>query len=196
MSPLPSPRTIVHTLILTNGALAAWLGVLVPERWPVALIGGLLLPVCALTLRLATRNGSCSPGSRRETQEHLAMGAFMISAALGIALTNAGGMIEGEVGPRFMGAMLGMLVVFFGNRLPKQGGGHACTAHRPEARQRLHRRVGYTMVVCGLAMSGAWVVLPVAVAKVSFLSIGVAMLVLVVALCQQARVGGAGRSEA
>ena len=109
-----APRTCAYALMVLNTALAGAVLTIEPSKWIVIPIGALLLPCCYLVIRLAYRHTDCASACMTEIYEHLAMGAFMITSALAITLTNVTGITPGDMGPRVTGAMLGMLIVFLG----------------------------------------------------------------------------------
>jgi len=172
-------------LLILNLALAGAIWILEPGSLLVALAGGLVLPALfaatVLARRVAPRVCACSGGGA--LYEHLAVGALMITTALLVALTDIADLTTGDTGERMTGAMLGMLVVFFGNRIPRES---RCQSDDPQTagrQQRVQRGVGYIMVVAGLLMSASWIVLPEHLAPVAFIGIGVSALIATGVLC-------------
>lgn len=182
-----APRTCAYTLMVLNTALAAAVLTIELSKWIVIPIGALLLPCCYLVIRFAYRHTDCASACMTEIYEHLAMGAFMITSALAITLTNVTGITPGDMGPRVTGAMLGMLIVFFGNRLPKQSVSKSCPTDRAIVAQRIHRRAGYVMVFAGILMVASWIVFPQDIAEPVFLVVGILMTLVVLALSLELR---------
>lgn len=182
-----APRSCAFALMAINAALAGAVLAIEPSKWIVVPVGALLLPCCYIFIRFGYRHASCAPACMTEIHEHLAMGAFMITSALAITLTDITGMTPGEVRPRITGAMLGMLIVFFGNRLPKQSLSKACPTQRAIVAQRIHRRAGYAMVIAGILMVASWIVFPQDIAEPVFLAVGILMTLVVLAFSLELR---------
>lgn len=176
------PKPVANSLMVLNLGLAGAIVAIDPAKWMVLPLGGLLLPILYTGILLARSRYDCGCGSMSEIHEHLAMGAMLLTSALGITLTSMAGLSDGELKDRFTGAMLGMLIVFFGNRLPKESKGGCDGSDRTGRAQRIQRRSGYVMVLAGVLMVASWMVFPVEVAEVAFNGIGVLMLLVILGL--------------
>lgn len=175
-------KPTVFILMILNLGLAGAIVAIEPDKWMVLPLGGLLLPILYIGILLARARFACACVSMSEIHEHLAMAALLLTSALGITLTNLTGLSDGTLNDRFTGAMLGMLIVFFGNRLPKEAKGGCDGSDRTGRAQRIQRRSGYVMVLAGVLMVASWMVFPVAVAEVVFIGIGVLMLLVILGL--------------
>ena len=81
----------------------------------------------------------------------------LIAVALTASVARKLGFLEGDVAERLVIGLNGLMVAWYGNRMPK--------AFVPNAQARRARRVGgWSMVVSGLAYAGLWAFAPMAVA--------------------------------
>lgn len=180
-----APKTAAYILIVLNIALAITITAIEPSKWIVIPLGGMLLPLIYTLIALAYRHAPNQCANMSEVHEHLAMGALVLTSALGLTLTDLTGLVAGDLGDRFIGAMLAMLIVFFGNRMPKESAARCDSPVSSVLTQRVHRRVGYVMVIAGMLMAASWIILPVPAAETLFISIGVLMLIVILALASQ-----------
>ena len=107
----------------------------------------------------------------KKRAQAMAFAGFFITVSLGVSLFSHEGWASAyaaELSSRSSGFLMGALVVFFANAVPKQTGS--------AKRQATLRVAGWSMVLGGLGYSAAWLFLPFAYADM------VAMLLLLAAL--------------
>ncbi|RYG86626.1 MAG: ammonium transporter, partial [Alphaproteobacteria bacterium] len=81
----------------------------------------------------------------------------MIAIALAATAARNAGLIEGETVTRLVMGAIGLMLVWYGNRMPK--------TFVPAAKARQVQRVGgWSMVLSGLAYAGLWIFAPVSLA--------------------------------
>lgn len=81
----------------------------------------------------------------------------IIAVALTASVARKLGFLEGDTAERLVIGLNGLMVAWYGNRMPK--------AFVPNAQARRARRVGgWSMVVSGLAYAGLWAFAPMTVA--------------------------------
>lgn len=168
-------KLISWSLITLNLALAVVITIVEPSKWVTIPAGGLLLPSMLLVIIAFHKYRGCSPEALTEIYTNLNFATLMITLALGITLTNIIGFTSGDIGDRMIGAMLGLLVAFSGNRLPKQITDRCLISGDAARGQRVTRRVGYIMVVSGLLMACSWIVFGPRIASLTFIGIGLVM---------------------
>jgi hypothetical protein len=89
----------------------------------------------------------------------LAWGGGLVLLALGATLARQAGWIDQEAVTRIVLGATGLMIVWFGNRLPK--------AMLPtDAARRVARVSGWSMVLSGLVYAGLWVFAPTTLALV------------------------------
>ena len=171
-------KNLAFALLGLNLIIAIAIAVLDPSKWFVVPLGAGLLPIMYIGARITCRNKGCTDLS--EVHDHLAMGALMLTSALGVTLTNLLHLGGDDLGDRYIGAMMAMLIVFFGNRLPKQASNTCNSDSDPTgSKQRSMRQAGYIMVISGLLMMGSWIILPSSIAEIAFIAVGVLMLLVI-----------------
>jgi hypothetical protein len=108
------------------------------------------------------------------------MMVFSLATKLGVAL----GALDGaEVSRRASMVLMGLLLAFLGNSMPKTLTPLPALSCDPARVQALQRLSGWTWVLAGIAYAIAWLALPVALASpVSILVVVAAMLVVVIQL--------------
>jgi hypothetical protein len=138
-------------------ALAATWALLAPQRTGTALIGGLILPVMWGAVELVMKSD--------KTGERIAVAAtaLILALFLGIRVAQAAewlGPADFRLGVKFAGVVSGLVLAYFGNRIPK-----ALERFNPEIdlakRQAYQRLAGWVFVLAGLASAFIWLVLPV-----------------------------------
>lgn len=156
------------SLLAAATALAGVDWYLQPQRavaWGAALA---FVGVMALALLGASRLSGTAPASRaaESLRSGVAFGSLILVCSLGAKLLAAlGAMGSEEISHRVSMAILGVLVAFGGNGLPKMLTPLAELRCDPARVQALQRRAGWTFVLSGLAFSVAWLVLPIAAAE-------------------------------
>jgi hypothetical protein len=91
--------------------------------------------------------------------EGLTWALGIIAVALTASVARKLGFLEGDIAERLVIGLNGLMVAWYGNRMPK--------AFVPNAQARRARRVGgWSMVLSGLAYAGLWAFAPMAVATV------------------------------
>ena len=153
------PLAIVGVSIA--GALAGTWAVLMPEKLGLALAGGLTVPVLWGLLEFAAKDGKAS------IRMAVAAGAAIIALFLGLRVAQALqwlGPDEGKLSIRLFGMTSGLVLAFFGNRIPKMLERFDPTIDAAR-RQAFQRMAGWVFVLTGLAAAAIWLVLPVDHAK-------------------------------
>lgn len=95
----------------------------------------------------------------KELISDLAWGVGIVLLALGATYARKLGYIDGETVTRLVMGAIGLMVAWFGNRMPKR--------FVPEAWARRVTRVGgWSLALSGLVYAGLWAVAPIQVAAV------------------------------
>lgn len=93
----------------------------------------------------------------KEVISDLAWGVGIVLLALGATYARKLGYIDGETVTRLVMGAIGLMVAWFGNRMPKR--------FVPEAWARRVTRVGgWSLALSGLVYAGLWAVAPIQVA--------------------------------
>ncbi|MBX3477312.1 MAG: ammonium transporter [Brevundimonas sp.] len=93
----------------------------------------------------------------KEILKSLAVACAIIALALAATAARNAGLIEGETVTRLVMGAIGLMLVWYGNRMPK--------TFVPAARARQVQRFGgWSMVLSGLAYAGLWTFAPVSAA--------------------------------
>lgn len=87
----------------------------------------------------------------------LAWGGGIIAVALGATFARQMGYVDGDTVTRVVIGMNGLMIAWFGNRMPK--------AFVPsDLARKVHRVGGWSMVLSGLVYAGLWAFAPIPVA--------------------------------
>lgn len=87
----------------------------------------------------------------------LAWGGGIIAVALGMTVARKLGYVDGETVTRVVIGLNGLMIAWYGNRMPK--------AFAPSAQARKVTRVGgWSMVLSGLVYAGLWAFAPIQIA--------------------------------
>lgn len=93
----------------------------------------------------------------RDILKSLAVAGAIIALALVATASRNAGLIESETVTRLVMGAIGLMLVWYGNSMPK--------SFVPAARARQVQRFGgWSMVLSGLAYAGLWIFAPVSVA--------------------------------
>jgi hypothetical protein len=174
------------TGILIVAALAVALGLLAPDKLKLALVGGLNLPLLWGVFELLAK------GDRLHVRVGVIAASLLLTIALGAKVAQAAGWIgpdDARLGFRLFGIAGSLLLMFFGNRIPKVLQRYDPTADQAR-RQAFQRQAGWTVVLAGLASGLLWVVLPVDRAAIWGTAVVGTAMVLVVARVVQCRLRG------
>ncbi|NHK28390.1 hypothetical protein FF098_010780 [Parvularcula flava] len=116
----------------------------------------------------------------------LVMGGLIIGISAGLAGLEALGIVGGAVAERAMGAVLGVVLILYGNIIPKLITPLAglCDAGRKQALQRF---AGWTFVLGGIGYALAWLVVPIDYAAYAAVACGVVAIGIVIARCLMLR---------
>lgn len=143
--------------VLAAAALAVLWAALSPDRLGTALIGGLTLPVLWGAVEALTR------GDKTNIRHAVVVAAMVLIAALGLRVGQAAQLVgsdDGRHGVRLAGILGGLVMAYFGNRIPK-----LLERFDPQVdfarRQAFQRHAGWIFVLAGLASALAWAVLPI-----------------------------------
>lgn len=138
-------------------ALAIALLLLVPEKRAYWLIAGLAMPLLWAGAELIKRD-------KAPLRFAISYAAIMIATAEALAIARAIGAIardDESIALRFLGIAGGLVIVFYGNIVPKKT---ACVdPASPDAarRQRLQRYSAWVLVLAGLANTAIWALAPI-----------------------------------
>ena len=114
--------------------------------------------------------------AKKELALGLAWGGGIVALALAMVLARRLGYVEGETVTRAVIGANGLMVAWYGNRLPK--------TFVPDARAREARRVAaWSQVLSGLAYVGLWAFAPLPVAIWGGMAAIVAGLVVTIGYC-------------
>ena len=104
--------------------------------------------------------------ARTQIAWSLFFAGLMLGASWGLKQLVAAGVIDDPMFPqRVSMAIMGAMVAFMGNAVPKTLTPMASTRCDPAKVQELQRFAGYTWVITGLIFSLAWLILPKAAAQ-------------------------------
>jgi len=187
-----SSNVLAATLLAAASVLAGINWYLQPQRaaaWAAALA---FLGAMALALAWAARPSRVAPGSRAGDALRIgvAFGSLILVCSLAAKLLAALGALGSEdLSHRVSMVILGLLVAFGGNGIPKMLTPLEQLRCDPARVQALQRRAGWTFVFSGLAFSAAWIVLPIAVADPVSLGLLVGGTLLVAAQVARLRFG-------
>lgn len=95
----------------------------------------------------------------------LGLAAGFIGAALGLKFAAASGLIDADMATRAVQVLMGLVLVGYGNVLPKTLSRPRATAEGERRTQTALRTTGWTMTLAGLAWAGLWAFTPEAVAR-------------------------------
>ncbi len=153
--------TLAFGGVTVAGALAATWAVLMPGKLGLALVGGLTIPVFWGLLELTARDGKAT------IRTAAAGAAAIIALFLGLRVAQAlewVGSDEGRFSIRLFGMTSGLVLAFFGNRIPKILERFDPTVDLAR-RQAFQRMAGWVFVLTGLTAAAIWLILPVDQAK-------------------------------
>ena len=156
---LALPLAVTGVVIVA--ALAASWAMLAPQRLGQALIGGLTLPLLWSLIELTTRSEKVS------VRAAVAAAALLLAAFLGYRVAQAAQWIgpdEGRLALNLFGMAGGLILAYFGNRIPKMLERFDPTIDAAR-RQAFQRMAGWTFTLAGLASALAWLVLPLEAAR-------------------------------
>tara|TARA_E500000318_G_scaffold17776_5_gene18286 strand:- start:39209 stop:39835 length:627 start_codon:yes stop_codon:yes gene_type:complete len=163
----PHTQTIIASILLllnTGMAIALW-----PDNSNRSLALLITIAVFAavwLSCRLLAKRKGCdwsSSKARRDIIGAITMASLiLLAASLAIALRDAG-TIQGDLSKRFVGVIIGAVLVVMGNAMPKKlapidcNGSCATNTTDPARAQKLQRFMGWTFVLAGLIYMGIWI---------------------------------------
>ncbi|HSM35115.1 MAG TPA: hypothetical protein VK837_01850 [Longimicrobiales bacterium] len=165
MRPDRLPRALAAVSVTLVAAIAWW-GFSVdpepPRRW--MFLGGFLPALWAFVERGQVRGKDAEVGAAIMAFHYytFAFIGFMLASRVGVRLMVHEQLVDPvwlASGRRFGGLALGVGMILFGNYLPTLRSPWPFEA-QPFAWQRVHRFVGWTSVLGGLGVLGAWIVLP------------------------------------
>lgn len=171
--------TAVVTVALVE-ALAIALFLIVPEKRVYWLIAGLTMPTLWAGVELMKRD-------KTSLRWGISYAAITLALAEALAIARATGAIaahDESLALRSLGIGCGLVIVFFGNMVPKKT---TCVdPASPDAgrRQKLQRVSGWIFVLAGLANTAIWVLAPIkqaALWSMVPLATGLALIVFLIA---------------
>ena len=153
------PMAVIGTLVAAGFAVA--LAMLSPDKWRTAWLGGLTLPVLWGAVELFSK------ADKKEVRHAVTIASALVALALGVKVAQAVGWFgpdEGRAGARLVGICGGLVMAWFGNRIPKilERFDLRIDAARRQAFQRF---AGWVIVLAGLGSALAWTLLPLESAK-------------------------------
>lgn len=143
-------------------ALAATWALLAPDRLGQALVGALTLPVLWGMIELAAREGKTG------IRTAVAAAATILILFLGLRVAQAAQWIgpdQGRLALGLFGMCGGLLLAYFGNRIPKVLERFDPTVDLGR-RQAFQRMAGWVFTLAGLVSALTWVVMPVESARI------------------------------
>jgi hypothetical protein len=157
-------QQLILPLALTGvavvAALAAALAVLAPEKTGSALIAALTLPVLWGAIELVR-------GDKTSPRVAVIAASAMLAISLGLKVAQAAQWIgpdDGKLGLKLFGIVGGIVLAFFGNRIPKM-----LERYHPDMdiarRQAFQRMAGWIFTLAGLASALTWLILPIESAR-------------------------------
>jgi hypothetical protein len=156
---LALPLAITGVVIVA--ALATTWAMLAPDRLWQALVGGLTLPLLWGPIELMTK------GEKTSTRAAVIAGALIVALFLGFRVAQAAQWIgpdEGKLSLKLFGMAGGLVLAWFGNRIPKMLERFDPTVDVGR-RQAFQRMAGWVFTVAGLASALTWLVMPVEAAR-------------------------------
>lgn len=120
-----------------------------------------------------------NPAARALTRTLIFAGVFLGAAATIRLLSPEH--LSRDLGQRLLGVMMGLVVAFYANAVPKALSPLWRMHCDPAAEQAMRRFVGWTLTLGGAAYAVTWLIAPVPLAKVISTSLLGAALLLVVA---------------
>jgi len=178
------PMAITGVLIVA--ALAVALALLAPDKLKLALVAGLNLPLLWAVMERVAK------GDRLHVRVGVIAASILLTISLGAKVAQVAGWIgpdEARLGFRLFGIAGALLLVFFGNRVPKVLQRFDPTIDQVR-RQAFQRQAGWTVVLAGLASGLLWAILPVDRAAIWATAIVGAAMALVVGRVVQCRLRG------
>lgn len=180
------PKTITATAV-TLTVLVAGLGTALwiqrpelPSSWAVSI---LFLPAAWLAVLLvdkACAGHATRLKTRQELIKAIACAGALLALSLGAAWAKELSLVDGDVTKRFMGVMLGMMLMFMGNVMPKKLAPLESEGARAAKTQATQRFVGWLFVIAGLLYAAVWMVVDLEqTAMATMLTFPVACLVIV-----------------
>ena len=138
-------------------ALAIALFLLVPEKSEYWLIAGLAMPILWTAAELMRRN-------RESVRFAVAYAAIMLAVAEALAIARATGLIAADdesLSLRWLGIFCGLVIVAYGNSIPKKATCFDPASPDAGRRQALQRYSGWVFVLAGLANTLIWALAPI-----------------------------------
>jgi hypothetical protein len=158
-------------------ALAIALFLLVPEKREYWIIAALTMPILWAAAELLNRGNA-------SLRLAVSYAAVTVAAAEALAIARAMGAIapdDESYALRGMGIFCGLVIVFYGNMVPKKGACIDPAAPNAGRKQALQRYSGWVFVLAGLANTLIWVLAPIkqaALWSMVPLAIGVLLIVM------------------
>ena len=97
----------------------------------------------------------------------LAIAAFILAAAKSLQYAQAGELIEPEMARRTMHVIIGLVLAFYGNYMPKRIGPSRSAACAITRSQMALRVGGWSMTLAGLTYAGLWAFAPLGFADIA-----------------------------
>ena len=181
------PKTLTATAV-TLTVLVAGLGSALwiqrpelPSSWAVSI---LFLPGAWLAVLLVDKACAGSDTrlkTRQELIRAIACAGAMLALSLGAAWAKELSLVDGDMTKRFVGVMLGVVLILMGNVMPKKLAPLDSQGARAAKTQATQRFVGWLFVVAGLLYAAVWMVVDLEqTAVATMLTFPVACLVIVV----------------
>jgi hypothetical protein len=165
MRPDRLPKSLAAVSVALVATVAYWGFSVDPEPpWRWIFLGGFLPALWAFVERWQVRGRDPDVGSAIMAFHYyvFAFTGFLLASSVGVRLMVYQHLVDPtwlSSGRRLGGLALGVGMILFGNYLPTLRSPWPFEA-QPFAWQRVHRFVGWTSVLGGLGVLGAWTVLP------------------------------------
>lgn len=95
----------------------------------------------------------------------LGLTAAYIGAVLGLKFAAGSGLMDTDLAARVVQVLMGLILVGYGNVLPKQLKRPRATAEAERRTQTALRSAGWSMTMAGLTWAGLWAVAPETIAR-------------------------------
>lgn len=99
--------------------------------------------------------------TRREIVGSIVLASLILLGAITLSVLQTAEVIDGDISKRMIGVILGAVLVFLGNAMPKKlapidAQGNCAANCDPVRNQRIQRFLGWTFVIAGLLYMGVW----------------------------------------
>lgn len=163
-----NPKTqsiFAAVLLLLNASLAVYMWDHDQRRSLALLITIAVFAAVWITTRLLARSKGChwtTSKARREIVGSIILASLILLGAMGTAALRSAEIIEGDLSKRIAGLVIGAVLVFMGNAMPKKLvplDAAGCCATNPARAQKIQRFMAWAFVLMGLFYMAVWALL-------------------------------------